>query len=98
MKGEIKLNEKQIEKYLIQAVKSKGGIAMKFISPGISGVPDRLVLLPGGKMCFAETKRPGGKPRKLQCAVHKILNQLGFRVFVIDSKEGAENMIRLVGE
>jgi hypothetical protein len=98
MKGELKLNEKQIENYLVRAVKSKGGMAMKFVSPGMSGVPDRLILLPGGKMCFAETKRPGGKPRKLQCAVHKLLNRLGFRVFIIDSKEGAENMLRLVGE
>jgi hypothetical protein len=59
---EMKIDEKTIEKKLINAVKSMGGIAPKFVSPGFDGMPDRLVLLPGGVMAFAELKAPGKKP------------------------------------
>ena len=59
--------EKDIETKLRNKVKALGGRAYKFVSPGNSGVPDRLVVLPGGKIGFAELKRPGKMPRKLQC-------------------------------
>ena len=61
-----------------------GGIAPKFTSPGFDGMPDRLVLLPGGRMGFVELKAPGKKPRALQLARHRLLRRLGFKVFVID--------------
>lgn len=48
------MREKQIEQVLVKQTKSMGGLALKFISPGYDGVPDRLVLLPGGKIAFAE--------------------------------------------
>ena len=54
------MREKTIEQKLVQAVKAKGGIAPKFVSPGFSGVPDRLILLPDGKCGFVEVKAPGG--------------------------------------
>lgn len=60
------MREKTIEQKLVQAVKAKGGIAPKFVSPGFSGVPDRLILLPDGKCGFVEVKTPGRKPRPLQ--------------------------------
>lgn len=60
------MREKTIEQKLVQAVKAKGGIAPKFVSPGFSGVPDRLILLPDGKCGFVEVKAPGEKPRPLQ--------------------------------
>ena len=50
------MREKTIEQKLVQAVKAKGGIAPKFVSPGFSGVPDRLILLPDGKCGFVEVK------------------------------------------
>ena len=46
------MREKDIERKLVKEVKIKGGLAMKFVSPGIDGVPDRLVLLPKGKIAF----------------------------------------------
>ena len=81
------MREKEIEKKLVQAVRRMGGIAPKFTSPGLDGVPDRLILMPGGHMAFAELKAPGGKPRPLQ--QHRIgqLRQLGFRVYIIDNTE-----------
>ena len=81
------MREKYIEQKLVQAVKSMGGIAPKFTSPGFDGMPDRLILLPGGKMGFSELKAPGKKPRPLQEARHNLLRRLGFKVYVIDGAE-----------
>lgn len=78
------MNEKYIEKKLREAVKSRGGRALKFVSPGLDGVPDRLVLMPGGCVAFAETKAPGKKLRPLQELRKKQLESLGFKVYVID--------------
>lgn len=79
--------EKQIEAHLVQRIKAKGGIAYKFTSPQRRSVPDRLVLLPGGKMLFVELKATGAKPTPLQLREHAFLRGLGFEVLVIDSKE-----------
>lgn len=81
------MREKQIEQKLVKAVRIAGGIAPKFVSPGLDGVPDRLILLPGGHLAFAELKVPGEIPRPLQR--HRIgqLRQLGFRVYIIDNTE-----------
>ena len=50
--------EKDIEKSLISRTKQRHGKAYKWVSPGNSGVPDRIVVLPGGKVGFCELKRP----------------------------------------
>lgn len=81
------MREKQIEQKLVQAVRKIGGMCLKFVSPNFDGMPDRLILLPGGRIAFAELKAPGKKPRPLQLARHKTLMGLGFRVYVIDSAE-----------
>ena len=80
-------DEKTIEGYFTRKVKERGALAWKFVSPGHAGVPDRIVLLPGGKCCFAEIKAPGRKPRKLQKAVMERLKKQGFDVWVIDSHD-----------
>lgn len=79
------MNEKQIEQTLVRAVRRRGGTCPKWVSPGLDGVPDRIILLPGGRMAFAELKAPGEKPRPLQAARIRQLRALGFRVYVIDS-------------
>ena len=79
--------EKTIEYKLKSAVKNMGGIAFKFTAPGINGVPDRLVLLPHGKLAFVELKAPGKDMRPLQVHRKKQLEQLGFSVYCIDSAE-----------
>ena len=81
------MKEATIERKLVSAAKLRGGICPKWVSPGYDGVPDRIVLLPGGKIGFVEVKAPGGKLRPLQLARHKTLIKLGFRVYVIDSVE-----------
>lgn len=81
------MREKQIEQKLVQAVRKSGGMCLKFVSPNFDGMPDRLILLPGGKIAFTELKAPGKKPRPLQLARHKALMKLGFRVYIIDRME-----------
>ena len=76
--------EREIERKLVEAVRKTGGLALKFVSPGWSGAPDRIVLLPGGKAGFVEVKAPGKKPRPLQARRKKQLEQLGYKVFVLD--------------
>ncbi|WPS86481.1 VRR-NUC domain-containing protein [Brevibacillus halotolerans] len=88
------MREKDIEAYLRKQVKSIGGRAYKFESPGNAGVPDRLVLFPGGRAAFVELKAPGKKPTALQLAQGKKISGLGFTVLVIDSKEGVDEFIR----
>ena len=79
------LRERDIEKKLVSEVKKAGGLALKFVSPGLSGVPDRIVLMPGGMACFAELKAPGKKMRPLQEKRKEMLERLGFQVYCIDS-------------
>ncbi len=81
------MREKEIEQKLTKMAKSMGGIALKFISPGHDGVPDRLVLLSGGKIAFVELKAPGKKMRPLQVKRKRQLESLGFLVYCIDSLE-----------
>lgn len=77
--------EKTIEEKLVKAVKLMGGLAPKFVSPGMNGVPDRLVLLPGGKIAFVELKADGKQLRPLQVRRKRQLETLGFSVYCIDS-------------
>lgn len=80
------MREKTLEQKFRAAVKSAGGLAVKFTSPGFDGVPDRLALLPDGKMAFVEVKAPGEKPRPLQLSRHRLLRRLGFKVYVLDDE------------
>ena len=79
--------KKIIEQNFRTAVRNAGGLAVKFVSPGLDGMPDRLALLPGGRMAFVEVKAPGKKPRPLQEARHRMLRRLGFRVYVLDDEK-----------
>ena len=80
------MREKEIEKKLALEAKKRGGLALKFVSPGFDGMPDRIVLMPKGKMAFVEVKAPGKHPRPLQMARHKLLKGFGFLVFVLDDE------------
>lgn len=79
--------ESSIERILARKVKKMGGLAVKFVSPGLDGVPDRIVLLPGRKIAFVELKAPGKKLRALQEKRKRQLESLGFSVYVIDGVE-----------
>ena len=78
------MREKVIEQKLVKTVQKMGGLCPKFVSPGLDGMPDRLVLLPSGRLIFVEVKAPGKKPRPLQRLRHDQLRSLGFMVCTLD--------------
>lgn len=80
-------SEKCLEQTLSKEVKKRGGLALKFISPGMSGAPDRLILMKDGKLAFIELKAPGKKMRLLQIKRKRQLESLGFLVYCIDNKQ-----------
>lgn len=85
--------ERTLEHKFVEAAKASGGWAPKFTSPGFDGMPDRIVLMPYGRMAFVEVKAPGQKPRPLQLAVHRTLRSLGFRVYVLDDPDDIPRII-----
>ena len=86
-------DEKYIERKLVEKVKALGGRAYKFVSPGNSGVPDRLIVLPGGKIGFAEMKRPGGRASRLQRNQIQFLRNLDCKVEILSTVEHIEKFL-----
>lgn len=82
--------EKEVEAAFVKKIKAMGGTCEKFTSPARRSVPDRLFILPGGRIGFAEIKRPGAKPTEAQERDHKRRRDLGAEVWVIDSKEAVD--------
>ena len=87
------MRESFIEEKLTKAVRQNGGICWKFTSPGTAGVPDRIILMPEGRIAFVEVKAPGEKPRPLQLSRHRLLRRLGFKVYVLDALEDIAKII-----
>lgn len=81
------MRERDIEKKLRLETKKRGGLAMKFVSPGLVGVPDRIVVLPEGKIGFVELKAPGQEPTAIQNQRMTQLRKLGCLVHVLDQRE-----------
>lgn len=90
------MKEKSIEQKLVKQIKAAGGLALKFVSPGNAGVPDRLLLMPNGTAAFAELKAPGKKPRPIQEAMIQRLRNLGYPVYVIDDPAMIDDVIKEV--
>ena len=86
-------SEKIVERKLVEAVKSNGGMCIKLLCDQLIGLPDRMCLFPGHKIVFVELKTTGQKPKRIQMYMHKKLRALGFRVEVIDSVEDVINFI-----
>ena len=87
------MREKVVEQALIRAVRKRGGICPKWVSPGLDDVPDRIVLLPEGRIGFVELKAPGGRPRPLQTARLCLLRDLGYKSYVCDSDALIEGIL-----
>lgn len=87
MKTNLHNTEKWLERELVRKIEARGGLALKYSNGQTTGYPDRLVLLPGGRLVFVELKTKGRKPTKLQALRHEQLRGLGFPVFVIDCIE-----------
>jgi hypothetical protein len=92
------MQEKEVEKYLRREVESMGGMCLKFISPGNAGVPDRIVLLPGGRVWFIEIKTDKGRVRPLQRWWQRRLRDVGIPSLIIKGRTEAEVFITLLRE
>lgn len=79
--------EKDIERKLVQEVKALGGMCLKFTSPGLAGVPDRIVILPGGRIIFVEMKAQNGRLSQQQQAVLARFTRLGADWAVVSTPE-----------
>jgi hypothetical protein len=90
------MRESYIEKKLRVEIERLGGKVPKWVSPGNRGVPDRLVILPGGRTIYVETKAPGKPLEPLQEKWAKTLRKMGHKVYKIDSVEDIEEFIREV--
>lgn len=87
------MREKAIEEKLVKEVKARGGLALKFVSPGTNGVPDRIILIAYGKVAFVEVKSKGEKPRAVQVRMIKKIRDLGFKVYVLDDEKDIGGII-----
>lgn len=87
-------SEKVMERKLVKWIKDAGGKCIKLSSQFDRGLPDRMILLPGGHLFYCELKSTGKKPTQFQTIVHKELKALGFRVYVVDNSEDLSAMLR----
>lgn len=92
--GGYQMSEKELEKKFVRAVREAGGRAYKFVSPGTTGVPDRLVVMPDNNIGFVELKAPGKKSGPEQCYQQRVLENLGCYVCVLDNPELIDTVIR----
>lgn len=88
------MRETLIEQHLVRLAREAGGMALKWTAPGFTGVPDRLVFLPGGLTALVETKTAGGELSARQQLVHRQLAAIGHRVWVPWSKDEVEHVMR----
>jgi hypothetical protein len=89
--------EKILEKKLSMEIEKLGGWSLKLLSTHVTGLPDRMCLLPGGRVFFAEVKTTKEKPKRIQIWVHNKIRALGFRVEIIDQSEKIKELIRDYG-
>ena len=92
------IRERLVEKHLVTLCTRYGCLTYKFTSPGHAGVPDRLVILPGGETVYIEVKRPGGKTTPLQDRHLRILREQGCRCYVVDSYEACDRVMEVLCE
>lgn len=90
------MEESRLERRLKKAIENLDGVALKLTVPNKRGMPDRMILLPGGRIYFVEMKAPGEKPRLLQRKRAKQLKALGFSVYCLDSDEAIDNFLQEV--
>ena len=85
--------EKEVEKKLIDGIRKLGGRTYKWVSPGNNGVPDRIVIMPGGRILFCELKTTTGRVSKLQKLQMRLLSQLGCTVLVLYGPDGVQDLL-----
>lgn len=92
------MKESAIEEKLVRGVKALGGRAYKFVSPGNAGVPDRIVVFPGGQVIFVELKTETGRLSKVQTFQIEILTRMGCRVDVLHGPADVNKFLDLLSK
>lgn len=87
--------EKEVEHYLVEEIRRRGGAAIKFKDPKTTGAPDRLVLLSKGRAMFVEVKKPEEQPRPDQVYYMKNLELLGFKCYVVSKRIHVDELIQI---
>ena len=87
------MRESQIEARLVQGVKARGGMCLKFVSPGSPGVPDRIVIAPDGRVCFVELKTEIGRLASIQRWMIEEMKNHGAAVRVIKGPEAVKEFL-----
>lgn len=92
--------EKTLERKVCNYIKDLGGKAFKWVCPGETGVPDRICILPGGKIIFIELKRPGRKDGRSerQKKIFRVLETLNCEVWLISSMEELKERLNKGGD
>jgi hypothetical protein len=88
------MKESELERTARSLIYTHGGLMLKWVSPGIKGVPDNIVFWPGGRVCLVEFKTPQGRLTFGQMAMRDALEAKGHKVFVVSSMEELSNMLQ----
>jgi len=88
------VRERDIERYLVERVVAMGGEVRKLRWLGRNGAPDRLVLLPGGRLIFIEVKAPEAGARPGQQREHCRLRAMGQRVEIVASFDDVDDVLQ----
>ena len=92
------MRERDIEKRLGSRIRQMGGLYYKFTSPGNAGVPDRLIVMPGGVIWFVELKADSGRVAPVQEYQIKLLQDRGANACVVRGAAGVEEFLRKLQE
>lgn len=89
--------EAAIEQRLKAGIEARGGLCLKLNPTAYRGIPDRMVLLPGGELIFIELKKPSGRLSRLQGHWRVMLERLGFEVLTLWSDVDVDQFLRELG-
>lgn len=90
--------ERTVERYLAARVAGAGGLCLKYSNPGMTGYPDRICLLPGGRTAWVELKGSGGRVSRMQALRMAALREVGQEVHVLRSREDVDEFMERHGE
>ena len=89
-------SEKTLEARLVREIEARGGMALKYTSQYHRGIPDRIILMPYGRIYFVELKSTGKRPTKLQMHAMRQLQERGFIAWVVDDTQKLEQFLLTV--